>query len=72
MKFRYNKIKETSKSDHRAVFISELQKVNKKKENIKKFKPWRLNNIILEDEDIWKIFSTIVLKYYWVMVVVYQ
>ena len=32
MKFRYNEIKETSKSDHRAVFINcELQKVNKKK-----------------------------------------
>jgi len=51
MKFRYNEINETSKSDHRAVFINcELQKANKIKEYIKKCKPWRLKNIILGDE----------------------
>jgi len=51
MKCKYNEIKETSKSDHKAVFITcKFHTVNKKKENIKKFKPWRLKDIILEDE----------------------
>ena len=51
MKCKCNEIKETSKSDHKAVFITcKFHTVNKKKENIKKFKPWRLKDIILEDE----------------------
>ena len=52
IKCKYNEIKETSKSDHKAVFINfEFKEIRKKKEeNILKYRPWRLKNIILEDK----------------------
>jgi len=50
IKCKYYDIRETSKSDHKAVFINcKILEIVKKKENISKFRPWRLNNIILED-----------------------
>ena len=50
---KYVDIKETSKSDHKAVFaVCFFKETNNKKKNIAKYKPWRLKNIILEDKRV--------------------
>jgi hypothetical protein len=56
-KLLYNSIKETCKSDHKAVFASfDFETpINNSIENErkpKKYKPWRLNDEILEDKSV--------------------
>jgi len=57
-RFLYQSIKETCKSDHKAVFAKfEFQTLNindknKKKDKLKKYTPWRLNDEILEDKNV--------------------
>ena len=51
LKCKYIEIKETSKSDHKAVFINcKFKEIIKKQKNIEKYIPCRLKNIILEDK----------------------
>ena len=53
IKCKYFDIKETSKTDHKAVFVNcSFKETYKKKENIVKYRPWRLKNIILEDKAV--------------------
>jgi len=62
-KFRYNSIKETCKSDHKAVFscldYKNVSKNSTEKCMPKKYKPWRLNDEILVEKHVKEGIETI-------------